>query len=246
MGWRGAVAFAAIVTAMCISGGAQSAVTMTMQAPPPIGQIGGMPGVKGQPYSFVEKTTRIQTLEDGRIIATYGEERQMRDSEGRMRTEFASMNKAGKFEVLTVVLVDPVSSTDTTMFPRSKRAEVRHHAQPKPLTPEQQARMAENRARAASLPSPFENLPPATIAGFYAIGRRFTDIIPAGQAGNDREIRVVEDAWASPELNINMRTATDDPRVGRVTSQVTDFERNEPDPTLFRIPADYKVTERGQ
>ena len=28
--------------------------------------------------------------------------------------------------------------------------------------------------------------------------------------------------------------------------EVTELERNEPDPALFQIPADYKVTEHGQ
>ena len=41
--------------------------------------------VKGQPYSLVEKTTRVQTLADGTTITRVTEEHRMRDSEGRTR-----------------------------------------------------------------------------------------------------------------------------------------------------------------
>ena len=178
----------------------------------------------------------------------------MRDSEGRTRTEMGTI-KDGQFELQNVSVMDPVAGTMTTMFVRTKTAILMRFPQPKPPTPptpEQEARMAEMRAKAEAYrkehpaPSGFEDLQPETIAGVYATGRRHTLIIPVGREGNDREIHVVSDTWISPDLKITMRSITDDPRMGKTTMEVTKLEQNEPDPALFQVPADYKVTERGQ
>jgi hypothetical protein len=217
-----------------------------------VGAVGPMTGIKGQPYSLVEKTTQVRTLSDGTVMTTNREQHRMRDSEGRTRTEMGTI-KDGQFELQTVSLMDPVANTIATLIVHGKTAMVTHFPQPKPPTPEQEARMAEFRTKAEAyrkehpaLPSGYEDLPPETIAGVYATGRRHTLIIPAGREGNDRDIHVVEDSWASSDLRITLRSTTDDPRMGKITMEVTDLERNEPDPTLFQIPADYKVTERGQ
>jgi hypothetical protein len=257
MTWRRVFALAVLTGAVCVSGGAQDlGVLLTSPAPPPIGMIGGvvgggpLMGVKGQPYSLVEKTTQVRTLADGTTMTTHREQHRMRDSEGRTRTEFGTI-KDGQFMVQNVSLMDPVAGTFATMFLSGKTAIVTHFPQPKPPTPEQEARAAEFRAKAEAYrkehpaaPSGFEDLQPETIAGVYATGRRHTLIIPVGREGNDREIHVVEDTWTSPDLKIRMRSTTDDPRLGKITMEVTEMEQNEPDPALFQIPADYKVTER--
>jgi hypothetical protein len=260
MRWRGAVVLA---SAMCVSGMAQDLGTVLVSPPPaPVGMIGGivggspLVGVKGQPYSLVEKTTQARTLSDGTVMTTHREDHQMWDSEGRTRTERGT-EKDGQFEVQTVSLMDPVARISVTMFVYGKTADVMHFPEPKaptPPTPEQQARMAEARARAeayrkehpAPPPSGHEELQPETIAGVYATGMRHTLTIPAGREGNDRDIHVVEDTWTSPDLKIRMRSTTDDPRTGKITMEVTELERNEPDPALFQIPADYKVTDHTQ
>jgi hypothetical protein len=222
------------------------------------GVVGGFAfgGVKGQPYSLVEQTTQIRTLSDGTTMTTHREQHRMRDSEGRTRTEMGTI-KDGQFVVQNVMLMDPVARTMVTMLVRGKTALVTHFPEPKPMsppTPEQEARMAEIRAKAeayrkehpAGLASGYEELQPEMIAGVYATGRQHTLIIPAGREGNDRDIHVVSDTWTSPDLKIQMRNTTDDPRMGKTTMEVTELERNEPDPALFQIPADYKVTDHTQ
>ena len=262
MKWRGAVVLASAMAAMCVSGKAQGTIPASIEAPPPplimfdgIAGSGPMAGVKGQPYSLVEKTTRVQTLSDGTVMTTHLEKHELRDSEGRTRTEMGTV-KDGQFEVQNVFLVDPASRIYVTMFVHGKTAMVTHLPEPKPPTPptpEQQARMAELRAKAQAYrkehpeqPPNLEDLQPETIAGVYATGRRLTRIIPAGREGNDRDIHVVQDTWTSPDLKIRMRSTMDDPRTGKTTMEVTELERNEPDPALFQIPADYKVTDRQQ
>lgn len=262
MTWRGAVVLASALLAICASGTAQDLGAVLVSPPPaPIVMIGGvvgagpLAGIKGQPYSLVEKTTQVRTLADGTTMTTHREQRRMRDSEGRTRTEMGAV-KDGQFELQNVSLVDPVARISVTMFVIGKTAIVTHFPEPKaptPPTPEQKAQMAEMRAKAEAYrkehpaqPPNLEDLQPETIAGVYATGRRLTMTIPAGREGNDRDIHVVEDTWTSPDLKIRMRSTTDDPRMGKLTTEVTELERNEPDPSLFQVPADYKVTEHGQ
>jgi hypothetical protein len=255
MRWCGAVVLASVMAAMCVSDGAQ--VTMTVEAPPPplimfggIEASGPMPGIKGQPYSLVEKTTQVRTLSDGTVMTTHLEKHEMRDSEGRTRTEMGTV-KDGRFEVQNVFLVEPAAKIYVDMTVNGKTTMVTHFPEPKPVippTPEQEARarMHANRKEHPVLPPSYEELQPETIAGVYATGRRRTLIIPVGREGNDRDIHVVEDTWTSPDLKVRMRSTRDDPRSGKITMEVTEIEQNEPDPALFQIPADYKVTDQMQ
>lgn len=249
------VALAFALTGACVSTRAQTAPTIMIQAPPPVGSMGGvvgsgmLMGVKNQPFSLVEKTTQVRTLADGTVITTHREEHRMRDSEGRVRSESGS-EKDGAFELQMVSIMDPVANTTVMMFVQSKTATVTHLRAPQPPTPEQEAKRAELRAKAEAyrkdhppLPSGYEDLQPETIAGVYATGRHHTLVIPAGREGNDRDIHIVDDTWTSPDLKIRMRSISDDPRFGKTTMEVTSLQQSEPDPALFQIPPGYKVTD---
>ncbi len=239
--------------------------TLVMAPPAPgiiMGLAGGMslgvPAVKGQPFSLVETTTSVRVLGDGTTITNKHEERKMRDAEGRTRTEI-SREHDGASRLEMVILMDPVAHTSTTLMVQSKTANVRHFPEPKPLTPEQEAKRAEMIAKAkaasaarqaagAAEPSSHmqrnvEQLGSQTIAGLYAQGRRITLVIPAGSEGNDREMRVVTEEWMSPDLGMELERTMDDPRLGKSTLVVTELDRGDPSPELFQVPADYKVNE---
>lgn len=86
-----------------------------------------------------------------------------------------------------------------------------------------------------------EDLPPQNIEGVYAAGTRTTLTIPAGQIGNEREIKVVDEVWYSPDLQMNVLTKHSDPRMGENTYRLTNISRAEPDPTLFQVPPAYTI-----
>jgi TonB family protein len=86
-----------------------------------------------------------------------------------------------------------------------------------------------------------EQLGSDTIAGVYVTGVRATTTIPAGTVGNDRDITVISETWTSPDLKITVRQVTDDPRSGRVTTELTNITRSDPDPALFQAPEGYTV-----
>jgi hypothetical protein len=91
-----------------------------------------------------------------------------------------------------------------------------------------------------------EDLGVQSINGVPAVGTRRTQIIPAGQIGNNREIRVVNERWYSEDLQMVVKTVNTDPRFGVTTYELTNISRDNPDPSLFQIPADYAVTEGGR
>lgn len=94
---------------------------------------------------------------------------------------------------------------------------------------------------AAPNPTHAEDLPVDTIAGLYVTGVRITRTIPAGTAGNERDIVVASETWTSPDLKITVRQITDDPRSGKVTTELTNVDRTDPDPALFQPPEGYTV-----
>ena len=81
------------------------------------------------------------------------------------------------------------------------------------------------------------------IQGVLAEGTRRTTTYPAGMVGNDRPITVVAETWTSPELKVVVLSRTLDPRSGEGVMRLENISRAEPDPALFRVPADYQIVD---
>jgi hypothetical protein len=236
-----------------LGGGAFGGVSLGM-SPMQVGQ-------RGIPYSLTQTTTTVRTLNDGTTITTLLEEKKMQDSDGRTRTELYSVRN-GEHRLEMVSILDPVARTTTILSPQMKTAHVMHVPEPKPLTPEQEAQRAEALAKAkaarearlsagtsASTPSVspnhnIEKLGSQSIAGVYAEGTRMTLVIPAGQEGNDREIRTMTESWFSPDLRIMVKRIVDDPRSGNMTTVVSNLDRGDPDAANFKVPEGYKVVDQ--
>lgn len=86
-----------------------------------------------------------------------------------------------------------------------------------------------------------EDLGTQTVEGVEAKGTRETSVIATGAVGNDRPITIVSERWYSPELQIELKSVRNDPRMGQTTHALTGISRTEPDPSLFQPPADYTV-----
>ena len=86
-----------------------------------------------------------------------------------------------------------------------------------------------------------EGLGTQTMQGVSATGVRTTRTIPAGQIGNDKPIEIVTEVWTSPELHAIVYSKRSDPRTGEQVFQLTNIVRSEPDPSLFTVPADFKM-----
>ena len=60
----------------------------------------------------------------------------------------------------------------------------------------------------------------------------------------EKAIVMVTERWYSPELQTYVMTKRTDPLMGDTTFQLTNIQRNEPDPALFQVPAGYNVSQR--
>ena len=81
------------------------------------------------------------------------------------------------------------------------------------------------------------------IEGIQVEGTRSTLTIEAGKIGNELPIQIVSERWYSPDLQVVVMSKHSDPRVGETVYRLTNIVRSEPSPTLFEVPADYKVDE---
>jgi hypothetical protein len=88
-----------------------------------------------------------------------------------------------------------------------------------------------------------EDLGTQAMNGVSAQGSRTTLTIPAGQIGNDRELKVVSERWYSPDLQMTIKSVNNDPRFGETTFELTNINQAAPDPSLFLVPPDYTVSQ---
>ena len=245
-GWMAAVAAVAAVPAVPAGASAQDDSS---------GYV-GMRAFRGQPYSLAIKSTRTRLLADGTTVTRVSDERHMRDSAGRMRSELSS-ERGGIANVEMISIFDPGARAMIDLFPSRKEARIRHFPAPHEPTQEELAERAKRQAEAQAARAARGDQPAAAhhesprpevlgqrdIQGVLAEGRRIVRVTPAGQDGNDRELRTVTEVWYSPDLRIDLDSTTDDPMTGKTERVVTELDRSEPDPNLFKVPEGYKVIE---
>jgi hypothetical protein len=90
-----------------------------------------------------------------------------------------------------------------------------------------------------------EALGKQVIEGIEAEGARVTVTTPAGQLGNELPIQTISESWYSPKLQTVVLSKQSDPRMGETTFRLTKVELGEPAPSLFEVPADYKIVSDG-
>jgi len=213
--------------------------------------------VTGAPYSAQAVTETTQVLSDGNRIVRKTTSSIARDSMGRTRREqnldfVGPWATAGK-PLMLVLISDPVAGSSYALNSDS------HTAIKTPVGADMEAKLkigarakidAERNgpvvistmASAKTTPKT-ESLGTQTVGGVQAEGKRVTETIPAGKIGNERDINIVSETWYSPELQTTVMTKNSDPRSGEVVYTLTNINRSEPDPTLFQVPADYKLSE---
>lgn len=114
---------------------------------------------------------------------------------------------------------------EARVFERSQMARLRTHVAGMPFEGEPRT----------------EKLEPRTMEGLQAEGTKTTVTIAAGAMGNTLPIEIVSEQWYSPELGVVLLTRRSDPRFGETVYRLTNIDRSEPSPELFRIPSDFKV-----
>ncbi len=219
--------------------------------------------VQGAPYTATVTNESIQTLADGNRIVQTSTGTMARDSMGRTRQDapVSSIGSIARANAPHMVFIrDPVAETSYTLNLTDKTA---HKAPSRMLAPPPPPSAAAARATSLLALAPSSQLQPYAVArnpafqgsdkpltedlgsqtmeGVLVTGTRTTHTIPAGEVGNDKPLSIVNEVWTSPDLKIIVYSKRSDPRTGDQTVKLTNIVRAEPDPSLFAIPADFKI-----
>ena len=203
-----------------------------LSRPPVEAQIGP---VTAHPISGKELRRTTQTLADGTELTRTDTSYFYRDSSGRVRAEspkrveifdnigqveydmspakktYSKSQLSGRENYIAVAVFGGTSYTSTSTDPD-------YGTRPGGLS---------------------EDLGSQMLNGVNAKHSRVTISIPSGAIGNNREIKVVNERWYSDELKVLIKSVNTDPRFGVNSYELTDIKQTEPDPALFRPPADY-------
>jgi hypothetical protein len=223
--------------------------------------------VKGAPYSATINNESVQTLADGNRIVQTNTGTVSRDSQGRTRQD-AALPAIGNLSAASaphlVFIQDPVAGTSYTLNLTDKTAWKNpmppggtgvpgaadstffiQTASGPPPGPPPAPPMTKRLATDEQPEANTESLGSQMMEGVLVNGMRTTRTIPAGQIGNDRPISIVTEVWTSTDLKTIISSKRNDPRMGEQTFRLTNIVRAEPDPSLFTVPADFKIVDGG-
>ena len=224
-----------------------------LSGPPDVMFLGGHGAferevVKGAPFTADTVTEIAQTLADGNRLVRKTTGRMARDNEGRVRREqtLAAIGGllAGPEPPRFVVIHDPVAKQVFFVHDDVQRAVRLPRDDGGPPGPDgPRGDFFHKRIDGPEpLPEPTsEALGTRDIEGLRAEGSRQTLVLPAGHIGNEKPIEVVSEQWRSVELDVMVRTRYQDPRFGVTEYRLENVQRGEPDPSLFQVPAGYKI-----
>ncbi|HSB15539.1 MAG TPA: hypothetical protein VLE22_13865 [Bryobacteraceae bacterium] len=247
-------------TGLAIFATLTAAAILSAQATPPggpvrgpFGVVGGVPGggaggsivvgpkpdmlIPGAPFSGVQVREVRQSLPNGNQIQRLEDTKFYRDGQGRMRIEVPQPNPTNDRAPVLIEIFDPVAGAAYILDPSNLTGRKSAF-----LLPKTQGRSTRKR-QAGQVQE--EDLGIRKVNGFEATGRRATQTIPAGAIGNRQTILSVTETWTSTVLKIPILHKRSDPRFGDSTVQLTQIALGEPDPSLFQVPENYKLTPGG-
>ena len=202
--------------------------------------------VSGAPFSATISTQSTEVLSDGNQIQRSTTGTFARDSEGRTRSEMSlpaigPWASSGKTPPHFATITDPVAGKQYMLDSNRKvaRQTALHtggrHGQNATANDTARPNWAKNKDVTVT------SLGTQSIGGVQANGTLYTRTIPAGTIGNAKPIVMTVERWYSPDLSTVVMTKRTDPRMGVRVFQLTDIQRQEPDASLFQVPADYTL-----
>jgi hypothetical protein len=188
--------------------------------------------VSNQPYTAQTVTTWIATEDDGTRVPQKTISFQARDSQGRTcLSGFPGNDTSKPPRTLCETLFIPLRRQFIQLAgPKTARVTTWPGTGPIP------------KKRDTSTAIMIEKLGGQMIHGIYAEGTRATWVRQSNDVPG-QNIYETEEAWVSPDLKIVVRVKNTStyPGSSDSTSEIVQLDRNEPDPALFEIPADYTI-----
>jgi hypothetical protein len=204
---------------------------------PPLysGTFTGVPGVfvtpiAGAPFSATVMIVSKQPTADGSVETRETQVLIARDSNGRIRNERHALVPEGLHgmpPLIGVHVFDPETRVSYMFNPATRIARKvvvppapQHEADPNSI-----------------------DLGYQTLNGLQTHGSRITHIIPAAVSGTGKPVTVTDETWYSEDLHMNLLEEHTDPRGGRQSIAILSIDRKEPNPSLFEVPAGYKIVD---
>ena len=207
--------------------------------------------VTGAPYSALGTSQTVTTLPDGNRVVRQNTIRLWRDSQGRTRSEFSLSSIGGPtpLEVnATVTVIDDPSARERHMLRPDGRV-VTTPIAPCRVVASNEPDLTVGPPRPASLTlkvSPPVKLGERQLDGETVAGSRVEATIPAGAVGTDRPIKMSAEQWYGKDLQVVVEATYKDPRTGETRYKLREIQRNEPDASLFQVPAKETARQPGR
>jgi len=192
------------------------------------------PTVVGAPFCGETRNVKTVSQPDGtQKIVEFAPNKSCRDSAGRTRNEQPVWLQPGGPQVgpLLVEIRDPVAAARYVVYAVNKtvyRQPLQSRRTVHPPAP--MPRPADSEVSRS-----MEDLGTQTMEGLVVEGRRYT--LPPGTT--------TEESWWSPELGVYVLQRSSDSVKGELIHKLIHVTRSEPDPDLFRLPADYAVVDKS-
>jgi hypothetical protein len=186
------------------------------------------------PFSAEVLVRNEQAMPDGTVVTKRTINLIGRDSRARIHNErrlLVPENFNGTPRLLEVHIFDPETRLSTYYDPMTHIA--RQQVLPKPPT-------------AANFSNPLvkvEDLGTDVIKGLVAKGIRRTFTVPAKLSDTGAPVEIVDEYWYSEDLQINLLVRRTDPRTGVQTVEINTIQREEPPPSFFEVPQNYKIVD---
>lgn len=207
-----------------------------------IGSFSFSPGTKNLPYSAEFTTESVRRFGDDNKITQVYTRLESRDGEGRTRTETTrptNVNYPAESSTTTITVSDPIAGYFYVINPANKTVYRSLLNPPRSVSP-----LVNPLAAHTGYSVQRENLGSRIIEDLEATGIRSTTTLAPGAVGNEKEFKTTYETWTSTKLRITLLTISDDPRNGTTTTRVTKIRLDEPDKSLFELPADYRIVDQ--
>jgi hypothetical protein len=202
------------------------------------------PPIQAYPaYTANYTITTVKTLSNGTTLTHVSTSVEVRDAQGRTRTESVSTPAYSSTDLRRVTVYDPTTRTRMWWDSQSKVV----HESTSPVNPGLAPLCSP-----ANSPQPVtskddiktEPLGTKTLFDVLATGNRTTTTVPIGARGNDQPLVITNDIWTAPGFISSLEEHRDSPEDGTRTKELTSLTMGAPDPTLFTPPADYQVVQQ--
>jgi hypothetical protein len=193
----------------------------------------------GMPFTGSDRTVWTRPLAGGGSTTSYLQAKAIRDGQGRLYRERHFFSTADADPATTLhefSILDPVAHTATVCEPVTHFCHITAYRPQlsfavQPVGPFDKGRRYLTR----------ESLGNQWIENLAVTGTLETVAVAPGTLGNDQSLAITREFWYSPDLQTNLTVIRNDPREGKQEIHLLLDSRAEPEPSVFAIPAGYRV-----